>query len=266
MKQRIQGIIIGIIITSVISGGISAAAGSFTVWRSVSVAYGNYRVVIDGEEFIPKDAYGNVIALFNKDGWIFGPFEHLARALGIDADWDGSAHILYLGRLGRSGGTVRRVPLSVAAPFYDSGSVTGSQPSGFAWNRPDILRIETQNNVAMGGRIYNNAIVYQALYQPDLSTSRHSVGLTTQFTLHNLDGRYRLLTGYAGRVDGTAMIHATLNIYGDGRLLKTRNLNAPNLPVPISVFVEDVRLLRIEFIHTSAAGADVTYAFAGFVE
>jgi hypothetical protein len=72
-----------------------------------------------------------------------------------------------------------------------------------------------------------------------------------------------MLTGSVGRVDGTGMHDATLNIYGDGNLLHTQELRAGDLPAPISVYIEGVRLLRVEFV---IALGDTTYALAGVLE
>jgi hypothetical protein len=79
-----------------------------------------------------------------------------------------------------------------------------------------------------------------------------------------------MLTGYAGRVDGTnAIRHATINFVGDGTLLASHELNANDLPTPISVFVEGINLLRIEMIihaHRTVENGATHYAFVGYLE
>ena len=81
------------------------------------------------------------------------------------------------------------------------------------------------------------------------------------------DGQYRMLTRYVGRVDGSTMRNAVVNIYDDERLLFTQNLNAQDLPIPISIFVEGVRLLRVEIVHAPTSAHDVmSYAIVAFVE
>jgi hypothetical protein len=59
------------------------------------------------------------------------------------------------------------------------------------------------------------------------------------------------------------MSGATMNIIGDGRTLATHELNAQDLPIPISVFVEGVNHLRIEF---TFRGTNSTYAVTAFLE
>ncbi|MDR2167370.1 MAG: hypothetical protein LBE35_05925 [Clostridiales bacterium] len=76
-----------------------------------------------------------------------------------------------------------------------------------------------------------------------------------------------MLTGHIGRIDGTGMMDATFSFIGDGRLLQSFDIRAGDLPGEISVFVEDVHLLRVE-VSTPPPGrrSNLGYAFVGFVE
>ena len=91
--------------------------------------------------------------------------------------------------------------------------------------------------------------------------------------MHNLNGQYRTLTGYVGRVDGTGQYDVDMRIIGDGRLLQTIELNATALPTPISVNVENVRQLRIEVEFPQASQlrqnnrhVQSVYALSAFVQ
>ena len=125
------------------------------------------------------------------------------------------------------------VSLNEAAPMHDG-------------NRSEI-----RDFVEMGGTRYRNVVRYD--FSP--------VG---GFSLHNLNGQFRSLTGYVGRIDGAGMIDATLDIYGDGTLLATYEISAQDLPIPFSVSVEGIRLLRIEF--RAEAQGWTRYALAGYLE
>lgn len=69
---------------------------------------------------------------------------------------------------------------------------------------------------------------------------------------------------------GVEHSNAIVRVYGDGRLLQTLELNAGDLPQSFSVFVEDVHLLRIEFLTVGATRPgvwnNIRYALVGYLE
>lgn len=162
--------------------------------------------------------------------------------VNLPVEFDAGTNTVYLGNrfLGR------RTPLTRAAPHFDTSRIT-------SWST-----VTTVDTVTMGGVAHNDALRFGY-------ASNHSTG--TIFTLHNLAGQYRVLNGYIGRVDGSAMANATINFIGDGRLLQSYELNATDMPVPVSVFVEDVVQLRVEaVIERNVIAAFVHYAVVAFVE
>ncbi|MCL2405537.1 MAG: hypothetical protein FWC92_08325 [Defluviitaleaceae bacterium] len=125
-------------------------------------------------------------------------------------------------------------PLHVAAPMHDYRNV---------WLR---------ESARMGGDAYRNALVYH---------SGNSLGGGRAFSLHNLRGQYTLLTGYMGRVDSSIYRYVNVRFYGDGYLIKYYHIIPGSLPIPISVPLEGVSLLRI-----SVNGWNTHYALYGFLE
>ena len=79
-----------------IFSGVTVFARPPVTWHSVRIATGEYKVYIDGELFEATDRNGNVLEPFNYNGWIWAPFEHIAKALGKNARWDGDTHSLHL--------------------------------------------------------------------------------------------------------------------------------------------------------------------------
>jgi len=98
MKQRIQGIIIGFLVTALLFGSIMTVTGASVVWKKIEVGYDNYRIVIDGKEFKATDKDG-VIEPFSYNGWIYAPFEKIANGLGKPVYWDGPAKTMYIGKM-----------------------------------------------------------------------------------------------------------------------------------------------------------------------
>lgn len=168
---------------------------------------------------------------FIMDGRTFLPVRGIADALGVPADWDGATSTVFLGD--RHPG--QRTSLHIAAPYFDTNS----------W------QVSFETAVSMGGVTYSNALQF---------------GIGGEFSLHNLDGQFRTLSGYIGRVDGSNIRDVTFRFYGDGNLLQRIDLNATDLPVPINVFVEGVRQLRIEAnIGNSVTGSPI-YAASLYLE
>jgi hypothetical protein len=160
-------------------------------------------------------------------------------------------------------------PIREAAPFYDRGTsshwVFDEGRAGHPW-------VDFRDGIFMGGMLYDNVLYFRPGYNRTYAASL--------FTHHNLGGRYTWLTGYAGRVDGTALLDITMDIYGDGELLKSYTYIAGELPFPVSVFIEGVRLLRIEVSRGEIVGSTgsgwsydarehlraVSFGFTGFLE
>jgi hypothetical protein len=160
-------------------------------------------------------------------------------------------------------------PIREAAPFYDRGTsshwVFDEGRSGHPW-------IDFRDGTSMGGILYDNVLYFRLGYDRTYAASL--------FTHHNLGGRYTWLTGYAGRVDGTALLDITMDIYGDGELLKSYTHTAGDLPFPVSVLIEGVRLLRIKVSRGEIVGSTgsgwgydarehlraVSFGFTGFLE
>ncbi|MCL1927776.1 MAG: hypothetical protein FWG07_03150 [Treponema sp.] len=88
---------------------------------------------------------------------------------------------------------------------------------------------------------------------------RNALVLTTTsggYSLHNLNRRYARFKGSIGRVDGTNSRDSTISFHGDGRLLRTFNLKANDLPTDFDLEVEGIRQLSIEF---GGSGSQYSY-------
>jgi hypothetical protein len=150
--------------------------------------------------------------------------------------------------------------LNDVAPLFDSGR-TGTWNNGW-----DTISLPQAFDFAkMGGIDYTDVIVfYSGNHWFNNPQERGS------FTLHNLNNQYVLLTGYVGRIDGWGMFDATMNIIGDGRLLRSIRLTATDMPTFVSVSVEGIRQLRIEVTFPRLQGLrtnnQAAYAFAGLIE
>ena len=94
MSKRFQGMIIGILIGALISGGFAyASVGS----QQIKASYNNIKIVVDGKEIKPTDANGNAVEPFISGGTTYLPVRAVAGAFGKAVYWDGPNYTVYLG-------------------------------------------------------------------------------------------------------------------------------------------------------------------------
>lgn len=92
MGKRLQGLVIGILIGALLTGGIT-----FATTQYLSAEYNNIKLVVDGKEVVPKDATGNVVEPFIVNGTTYLPVRAVAGAFGKAVNWDGPSYTVYLG-------------------------------------------------------------------------------------------------------------------------------------------------------------------------
>jgi len=214
LKLNAKSFVAGMLLMALLTPLIAMA--SEVVTRQIT--YG-VRVVVNGQ---PLQLDG-IDRPFIMEGRTFLPVSIIARELGVAADWDGATSTVFIGDRHAS----HRTPLRHAASYFDK----NPNADWNSWNG-----IWFYDTVTMSGVTYNNPLNFR----------RTGGGAATQFTLHNLNGQYRTFSGQMGRVDGSIMHNATVNIIGDGRNLQSFHLNATEMPTSFSVFVEGVQQLRIE--------------------
>ena len=93
MKQRIQGIIIGMLIITVLFNGFVYAAQNNDVVQRI---FNNIKITLNGNEIIPKDVNGNSVEPFIIDGTTYLPVRAIGYALGLNVDWDSSTNTVVL--------------------------------------------------------------------------------------------------------------------------------------------------------------------------
>ncbi|MCL2171171.1 MAG: stalk domain-containing protein [Defluviitaleaceae bacterium] len=244
-KERIKGIAAGFILGAILSASV-VAASTQTVTRQITYGVG---VNLNGQQM--HFAYD--MRPFVMEGRTFLSVRAIAEALGLPVDFDPATNTAYLGD--RFAG--QRRPLTHAAPHFDT--IRGSSGRVAAGNSSAT----TVNSVNMGGMPFQNAIRFRtnvSAWTFDTVTSHAS-------TLHNLNGDFRFLTGYVGRVDGTHMTNATISFIGDGQLLQSFELRAAEMPIPITVFVEGITQLRIRMDFNARNSSNNTdYALIAYLE
>lgn len=129
MKKRVFIFALAVVLLLSLSVAVFASTGT----KTAQLAYRDIKVSLDGRQFTPKDAAGNVVEPFIIDGTTYLPVRAVAEALNLNVEWDNAtstvkltrpegARPVYITATGKryhydstcNGGTYWEVPLSSA--------------------------------------------------------------------------------------------------------------------------------------------------------
>jgi len=275
-KERIKGIVMGFILSTVLSASFIVLANTNGVMREVF--YG-VRVVVDG---VPQN-FDYDMRPFLTGGRAFLPVRGIADALGLDVDWDGSTQTVYIG--GR--------PTPFVGTYLDQMGHTNYRTSGpdnhfLAWssgrattagdtfNRGFLFRLG--NWAGDGNRDTSNltgAVRRESDDTPWLSYQTMDFILNGQYLTFNGTIVCAASDRAVDNVQG-----AQVRVYGDGRLLYTSppisegtrtvdfNINVSGvLMLQIHVSIPNVQTIPLSAnrITTSRASSGATSTYVGIV-
>lgn len=228
MKQKLQGIITGVLIGATITGGVAFAANTTTLYDVIA---DGIKIVIDGKELHPTDAQGNTVEPMIYNGTTYLPVRAVANALGKAVYWDGPNYTVYLGDMGGNleYPTVRiEDMISIADNPWES-----------------RILIDNYDNA------YNRGIRHDEYYSHEFEYLLNMKYRRFKGTLYVAKGTSR---------DGTA----SLSITADGKTIYTSpQMDKTSSPVSINVNVTGYNDIKIEF-----KGSDefLNLADAGFYQ
>lgn len=93
MKKRLQGLIAGLLIGTMLTSGMVFAK---QISETAELFYNNIKISLNGQEVLPKDANGNYVEPFIINGTTYLPVRAVANALGVNVDWDGNTNTVIL--------------------------------------------------------------------------------------------------------------------------------------------------------------------------
>ena len=91
-KDFVKGLVSGILLTCVFSTAVFAA----DIQKSITAAYKNIKIFINGAEITPAYANGKPVEPFIVDGTIYLPLRAVGNAFEKSVKWDGSTYTAYL--------------------------------------------------------------------------------------------------------------------------------------------------------------------------
>ncbi len=93
MKERMQGLIVGVLVGTLLTGG---AVFAKTALENIEVMYDNIKVYKDNVLCELKDANGSIIEPFIYNGTTYMPVRGTANLADMQVTWDGATKSVYL--------------------------------------------------------------------------------------------------------------------------------------------------------------------------
>ena len=227
MKQRIQGVIIGVLVTSLLFGGVTVFAN---VTRIIHATYGVSVVVNGVQQHFAEDSMP-----FVADGRTFLPVRGIADALGVDVTWNPTTQTVHLDNpvnIDTSWTTPTQTPAPtptqtsppvVVTPTYLESDIMaiGHMPYGL------------NGYPASGSFSMNNTTFFRGLTYRNPAIS----GSLTATATYDIAGRgFTSLTGTFGRTNDHWSGARTLTITGnDGVFIAGYEISSTDAPINIDV-------------------------------
>ncbi len=230
MKQKLQGIIIGLLLGGILASGVAVAK---QVSENAEIFYRNIKLVVQGRE-IPLQEAG--VEPFIMNGSTYLPVRAVADALGQPVYWDGRNYTVYLG----TGGVDLPNPTKEISTEGNIGELW--------YNDSDMLKDNYGNTYSRAIRPYYDNYEYEILCGMKYS---------------KLKGVIYVSEGYSG--DETTQII----IKADGTTIyKSPEMDKTSAPIPFEVDITGCNDLQI--IPTSALyqnwGANIHIGDAGLYQ
>lgn len=209
LNEKMKHITCGVVMGVILATAVPATAAQVT--KSISVAYNNIKIVVDGQQ-ISTDK-NNEPFIYN--GTTYLPIRAVGQAVGKQVSWDGNTNTVYLGDSPVSSGAQYLVDV---CPPYEKGA------------------IRLEDRVVMQGKSYLKTIW--------LNKYQNRSG----YALFNLDAQYKILEFDLGHVDNQGSDEILFNIYLDGALSETFSMTKEERVTHHVVSLDNTLQMKIEVI------------------
>lgn len=238
-KNTFVKILAGSLATALLTGGaVFAGTGS----RNIDIYYRNIRLMIDGAEYVPTNANGEVVEPFVSNGTTYLPVRAVANAFGKDVKWDSENSIVYIGKEGR---------------MEPDNRLDNLQYMNY-WEEEDSCRLERINGTITdyNGNIYTNGML---IYSGKRSNGVNRYWGDVSFE-YPLNGQYERLTGTVvlpkivsttttNKEDcGTSETDVTISDENGNVLFEGKGITA-SMPFKVDLNVKGLNSIKI-YVHT----------------
>jgi hypothetical protein len=215
MKERLQGVLIGLTVGTLIAGGtVYAKSGT----ENIDVTYDNIKLFMDGEEITPKDGNGQIVEPFIYNGTTYLPIRAVGSAIGKEVSWDGVEKVIYLGTK----------PGTTESWMDECGP--------YLYTRGSAYKLEDNKFFVMSGKKYTNGFVLN----PGPNEPYRAEAL------FNLDSKYKSVSFKVGHVDDSPEINVTMNVYLDGVIAYTKDLKYDDVAQNVTIPLNNALQMKIE--------------------
>ena len=176
-------------VTMLLLMGLVTGALATNAQKSATLYYSDIKVCLDGKVLKLADATGAEVEPFTISGTTYLPVRAISEALGLDVEWNGSSHTVYLTT--KPGGSVdvagERVSMGTLKAYSfshkdDDGSANFDSTSSFT-NRQTVYHPENRLYMAAGSGV--------------LGWTKLKVPSTMSVT-YLVNKEYKAFTAYAG--------------------------------------------------------------------
>lgn len=101
MRRQWKGFVSGVVVALLCVGMVGTAAATVGS-RMLTAEYSDIKISVNGQQFTPKDANGNIVEPFAVGGTTYLPVRAVGDALGLSVSWDGNTGTVTLDSLGGS--------------------------------------------------------------------------------------------------------------------------------------------------------------------
>ena len=176
MKEKIKGLILGILIGSAISGSIVLAKNGT---EYVEILYNNIKVYKDNVLCELRDANGEVIEPFVYNGTTYMPIRGTANLLDVQVEWDGANKSVKLWDEILPSGTYF---MDVCPPY--------TTKDYNVYHTCEVYSSANTESFSMGGEKYSNGLALAGCHS------------SNTYALFNLNGQYKELEMVIAPIDG----------------------------------------------------------------
>lgn len=210
MKKQWKGFLAGLLVAMLASSIVTPALGALAA-KTIQV-YTGVNVYVDDVKVNPKDANGNPVEVFVYNGTTYLPIRAIGEALGKPVQWEGKTSSAYVGKHQGDKPAVWLKDLD-----YFTGSKIG-------------VGTKTDNL----GQVRNQSVFYDDRYSGNT---------------YLLNGQYTAISGTLFQIyeKRSKSDEATLQIYGDGKLLYQAKMSSGVQPIDFFVDITGVLKLEVRF-------------------
>lgn len=198
--------------------------------KTINVSSG-LNIVVNGENFIPRDVQGKELETFVYNGSTYIPLRAVSQALGYPVDYDPATLTAYVGVI-----PGQAVNIESICPNYDRSYAYTTNTK----EHPDSIRV--------AGDMYVDATCFG--------------GSDGAYTLYNLHAKYNKFNFKFGHIDESGTTDATLRIYLDDKLVVEHEMKAQALPYEDSIDLTGCLQMKIEVDYHSQSWGTVYYQWA----